>query len=88
MQEYIRERCLAVGRYIADTGATVRQAAAVFAISKSSIHKDMVNRLPELDRALAGRVARVLEINLAERHIRGGKATSEKYRKLAEKSVD
>jgi len=88
MQEYIRERCLAVGRYIAETGATVRQAAAVFGISKSSVHKDMVQRLPELDRALARRVAKVLAINLEERHIRGGLATSRKYRRLAEKTVD
>jgi len=88
MQKYIRQRVLELSNYIMESGATVRQAAAVFGISKSSVHKDMVQRLPELDRALARRVAKVLAINLEERHIRGGLATSRKYRRLAEKTVD
>ena len=83
MQEYIRERCLAIGLYIVETGATVRQAAAKFGISKSSVHKDMVQRLPQIHTALASQVAGVLEKNMAERHIRGGIATREKYAQAA-----
>lgn len=79
MQEYIRERCLAIGLYIVETGATVRQAAVRFGISKSSVHKDMVQRLPQINTRLAADVGRVLEKNMAERHIRGGIATREKY---------
>ncbi len=79
MQEYIKERCQAIGLYIVETGATVRQAAAQFGISKSSVHKDMVQRLPQINSQLAGDVAKVLEKNMAERHIRGGYATYLKY---------
>lgn len=79
MQEYIKERCQAIGLYIVETGATVRQAAVEFGISKSSVHKDMVQRLPQINGKLAGDVARVLEKNMSERHIRGGYATYLKY---------
>lgn len=79
MQEYIRERCLAIGSYIVETGATVRQAAEKFALSKSSVHKDMAERLPCIDTALAIKVRGVLDLNKAERHLRGGRATCLKY---------
>ncbi len=80
MQEYIRERCLAIGGYIVETGATVRQAADKFALSKSSVHKDMAERLPAIDPRMAAQVRRVLDLNKAERHLRGGRATCLKYK--------
>jgi len=62
-----------------DTTATVRQTAAVFGVSKSTIHKDMTERLPVINKELAQQVKYVLERNKAERHIRGGEATKRKY---------
>lgn len=73
------ERSVAIGRYVAETGATVRQAAAVFGISKSTAHKDLTFRLKYENRSLYKQVAQVLEKNKKERHIRGGLATREKY---------
>jgi len=81
MREYIEERVLRIAEYVIETGATVRQAAAVFATSKSTVHKDMTERLKELCPASAKEVAKVLFKNKAERHIRGGRATKEKYAK-------
>lgn len=83
MRDYIRRRVLEVGTYILNTKATVRQAAEVFDVSKSTIHKDMTERLPRVNRELARRVKRILENNKAERHIRGGEATRRKYRRKA-----
>jgi len=79
MRDYIRRRVIDVGNYIAETKSTVRQAAVVFEVSKSTVHKDITERLPGVDKELAKRVKRVLEINKAERHIRGGEATRLKY---------
>ena len=73
------ERCVAVGRYVAETGATVRQAAAVFGISKSTRHKDLTVRLKQENMAVYQQAAQVLENNKKERHIRGGLATKQKY---------
>lgn len=84
MKEYIERRVREEGEYIAKTGATVRMAAAEFRISKSSIHKDMTERLKELDPLLFLKVRRVLDNNLEERHIRGGMATKQKYKELKE----
>ena len=81
MKEYIEARVLELAQYIAKSGCTVRQAARVFAVSKSTVHKDMDERLPELNASLATEVARVLAHNKAERHLRGGMATCEKYQK-------
>ncbi len=72
-------RCVAVGRYVAETGATVRQAAKVFGISKSTAHKDLTVRLKSEDYILYQLAAAVLDKNKKERHIRGGLATREKY---------
>ncbi len=69
-------------RYIITTGCTVRQAAAVFGISKSTVHKDMTERLPHVDRSMYASVRAVLDKNLEERHIRGGIATKEHYMKM------
>lgn len=79
MQEYIEKRVLEVCDYMIDTGATVRQAANRFGVSKSTIHKDLTERLPELDKRRYDQVKTVLENNKAERHLRGGEATRQKY---------
>ncbi len=81
MRDYIRKRVVDISQYILDTKATVRQAAAVFGVSKSTVHKDVTERLPRLSKDLARRVKRILEKNKAERHIRGGEATRRKYRR-------
>lgn len=79
MQEYIEKRVLEICDYIIQTGATVRQAATQFGVSKSTVHKDLTERLPELNREQYERVKVVLENNKAERHLRGGEATRQKY---------
>ena len=79
MKDYIEERVLELARYIIDTGATVRSTAAKFRISKSTVHKDITERLREINPGLAAEVKEVLENNKAERHIRGGLATRDKY---------
>ena len=76
------ERALAVGRYLARSGATVRTAAGVFGVSKSTIWKDQA-RLQRLHPGLWQEVRKVLLKNKAERHLRGGEATRSKYRRLA-----
>lgn len=79
MQEYIKERCLQIACYMLENRATVRQAAKKFAVSKSSVHKDMGQRLPKIDGTLGNEVADLLAFNKAVRHLRGGNATKEKY---------
>lgn len=81
MRDYIRKRVVDISHYIVDTKSTVRKAAEEFGVSKSTVHKDMTERLPRINRELARKVKRVLEENKAERHIRGGEATRQKYRK-------
>jgi len=75
----VEKRCIEIGKYIKDTGATVRQAGAVFGISKSTVHIDVTKRLYEIDKSLYEDVEKVLQENKAQRHIRGGNATKEKY---------
>ena len=84
MHKPIDQRCILIGQYIADTGATVRCAAQHFGVSKSSVHKDMKQRLPKLNHTLAAQVKAVLSYNKAVRHLRGGAATRRKYQKAAE----
>ena len=79
MREDVTDRVLDEAYYIAETGATVRKTAAVFLYSKSTVHKDVTERLYYIDKDLFERVRKVLDKNLSERHIRGGKATKEKY---------
>ncbi len=74
------ERAVRLGRYIADSKATVRSAAKKFGVSKSTVHTDITVRLRRVDPALFSQVREVLDINKEERHIRGGIATREKYR--------
>lgn len=78
----LTDRSVMLGRYIAEQGATVRQAAKTFGISKSTVHKDVSERLEYINRPLFLRVRSVLDKNKAERHLRGGLATKEKYEKL------
>lgn len=82
MKDYIEERALDIAKYILDEGATVRQAAGEFGVSKSTVHKDVTERLPKINPLIAAMVKSVLETNKAERHIRGGKATKLKYKKI------
>ena len=79
MKDYIEERAVAIANYIIDHNATVRQTAKKFGISKSTVHKDMVDRHQHINPSLASQVRVVLDINKSERHIRGGMATKEKY---------
>ena len=83
----IRERVLTLGTYIRDTHATVRDAAARFGISKSTVHKDMTQKLQRIDPAMFSAVREVLEENKAERHLRGGEATKQKYRRMRGEDV-
>lgn len=80
MHEHIQERCIRIGQYIADTGATVREAAKHFGVSKSSVHKDMDERLKQLNLTLYQHVRQVLSYNKSVRHLRGGEATRRKYK--------
>ena len=79
MKGYIEERAIKTAEYIIETKATVRQTARKFGVSKSTVHKDCVERLREINPSLASEVRRVLDVNKSERHIRGGMATKEKY---------
>ena len=88
MKDYIRKRVLDVGNHILDSKDTVRQAAVVFGVSKSTVHKDMIERLPTINKRLALKVRHVLELNKAERHIRGGEATRKKYKDTRENDED
>lgn len=75
----IHMRILAEAEYIVKTSSTVRACAKHFGISKSTVHKDVTERLADIDETLSEEVRRVLDTNLAERHIRGGLATKSKY---------
>ena len=79
MTDTIEERACAMAVYIIETGATVRSAAKHFGISKSTVHKDLSQRLPQYNKALYQQVRQILNFNKAERHIRGGLATRKKY---------
>lgn len=88
MREDIEKRALEIGHYIVEKSATVRQTASVFRVSKSTVHKDVTERLPAIDHTLADEVRTVLNVNKAERHIRGGLATKEKYLHAHEDRTD
>ncbi len=82
MREDIIDRIIEEANYIATTGATVRQTAKLFHFSKSTVHKDVAERLKYIDKELYAKVKKILKINLDERHIRGGLATKKKYKTL------
>ena len=79
MKNHIEERAVAVANFIVSSNSTVRETARRFGISKSTVHKDITDRVEKIDPELARSVRKVLEVNKGERHIRGGLATREKY---------
>lgn len=79
MKDYIEERAIEIANYIVEEKATVRQTAKKFGVSKSTVHKDVTDRLLQINASLAREVRKVLDTNKSERHIRGGMATREKY---------
>ena len=80
MKGAVEERAIELGEYIIENNATVRAAAGKFHISKSTVHKDVSDRLKTVNPQLYDRVREVLEVNKAQRHIRGGMATRKKYK--------
>lgn len=88
MHDHIKERTLRLGRYIIETRKTVRVIAKEFGVSKSTVHKDLTERLPELHPGLAKEVKKILTHHKAIRHLRGGEATRNKYRQTNQKPQD
>lgn len=86
MKSQPNHRAVILGQFIIENKATVRAAARKFGISKSTVHKDVSERLPKINPVLSAQVKDILEINKQERHIRGGMATKIKYQQLAEKN--
>lgn len=82
MRKRIEERVIEVAHYIIDSKDTVRGSAKKFGVSKSTIHKDVSQRLEKINKALYTEVRKILDENKAERHIRGGLATKKKYEKM------
>lgn len=80
MHDYIKERTIKLGNYVIETRKTVRKIAKEFGVSKSTVHKDLTERLPDLNPELAKEVKHVLEYHKSIRHIRGGEATRKKYK--------
>ena len=80
MSDTIEERACELAVYMIETGATVRAAAQHFGISKSTVHKDLQQRLPQYNRSLYLQARKVLDVNKQQRHIRGGLATRKKYK--------
>ena len=85
MNESVEKRAVMLAEYIIETNATVRTAAKRFDVSKSTVHTDVSKRLFRINPALAAKVRLVLDENKEQRHIRGGKATKEKYARLSQK---
>lgn len=85
VHDYIKERTIKIGRYIVETRKTVRTIAKEFGVSKSTVHKDLTERLPEINQELAMEVKKILEYHKSIRHLRGGEATKVKYSKNQKK---
>ena len=86
MRHLLEERAIKLGEYIVKKRATVRAAAKHFGVSKSTVHKDVAQRLKYVNTGLFKEVKKILEINKAQRHIRGGTATKNKYAQKAKKA--
>ncbi|WP_082232683.1 sporulation transcriptional regulator SpoIIID [Halobacillus massiliensis] len=86
MHDYIKERTIKTGEYIVETKKTVRMIAKEFGVSKSTVHKDLTERLPEINASLAKEVKKILEHHKDIRHLRGGEATRMKYQTLGKDS--
>lgn len=82
MKDYIEERCVNIAKYIIDTQCTVRAAAKYFRLSKSTVHKDITERLKQVNCNLYYKCGDVLSYNKSMRHIRGGQATADKYKRM------
>ncbi len=82
MKDRLCDRAVILGQYIIENKATVRKTAKVFGISKSTVHKDVSERLPKIQPQLYPEVKKILEKNKQERHIRGGMATKKKYEQM------
>jgi len=80
VHDYIKERTIRIGNYLVETRKTVRVIAKEFGVSKSTVHKDLTERLPEINPDLAKQVKDILEYHKSIRHLRGGEATRKKYR--------
>jgi putative DeoR family transcriptional regulator (stage III sporulation protein D) len=85
VNDYIWQRVIDIANHVLNTGDTVRAVAEAFGVSKSTVHKDLTERLCQINPALAQQVRQILETNKAERHLRGGEATRRKYREKREK---
>ncbi|GAB7387918.1 sporulation transcriptional regulator SpoIIID [Bacillaceae bacterium] len=83
MHDYIKERTLKIAEYIVETRQTVRSIAKKFGVSKSTVHKDLTERLPEINPELANQVKEILEYHKSIRHLRGGEATKIKYKRTS-----
>jgi putative DeoR family transcriptional regulator (stage III sporulation protein D) len=83
LKDYIEERALEIAKYIISSKTTVRDAAKIFGVSKSTVHKDVTERLPRINPSVALQVKEIMDQNKAERHIRGGKATKMKYQSIS-----
>lgn len=81
VHDYIKERTIKIGKYIVETRKTVRVIAKEFGVSKSTVHKDLTERLPEINPDLAIEVKEILDYHKSIRHLRGGEATKQKYQK-------
>jgi putative DeoR family transcriptional regulator (stage III sporulation protein D) len=88
VHDYIKERTVKIGKYIVETKKTVRVIAKEFGVSKSTVHKDLTERLPEINPELANEVKKILNYHKSIRHLRGGEATKLKYKKAAERAQE
>lgn len=88
MHDYIKERTIKIGRYIVETRKTVRVIAKEFGVSKSTVHKDLTERLPMINPELANEVTKILDYHKSVRHLRGGEATRLKYMKNKNKNKE
>ena len=85
MKNYIEERAIGIANFIINRNATVRKTAKEFGVSKSTVHKDVTERLEKINPILACKAKEILNVNKSERHIRGGLATREKYLTISNK---
>jgi len=83
MKEHIKLRTLQIAEYIIKTKSTIRDTSLVFNVSKSTVHKDVSHRLPQIDNTTYQKIKKILDFNLSERHIRGGISTKQKYSNIS-----
>ncbi len=88
MHDYIKERTIKIGRSLVETKNTVRTIAKEFGVSKSTVHKDLTERLPEINPDLANEVKLILEYHKSIRHLRGGEATKIKYKRKRQRTPE